>query len=342
MTIGIDTSCLSHTIRGIGTYTLTLLEALRGQKQEIFCYQHSASSRLPFANSIASLFRCKCYEKVSLVHFPEPRILYGKRPRVPIVLTIHDVMPLLFPQFFPTKSRMMMQHFLPRYLRQVDAITCPSQQTKQDLLQIFPIPSHKVHVIPLALLPRQRIIQEKKEPFLLYVGSFEPRKNLPGILKAFAKVRKAGFAHKLVLVGKEEGKNRLPHVLIRKLHLKDHIELKGYVSEEEKGALLQKAALLIWPSFYEGFGLPILEAMASGTPVVTSNSSAMREVAGDAAILVDPHDHDQIADGAIKILSSQEKMKMLIEKGLQRSKEFSLEHFGKRHVDLYSFLVHEC
>ncbi len=338
MIVGIDTSCLSHTIRGIGTYTLTLLEALRGQKQEIFSYQHSASSRLPFANSIAALFRCKCYEKVSLVHFPEPKILYGKRPRVPIVLTVHDVMPLLFPQFFPVKSRMMMEYFLPRYLRQADAITCPSQQTKQDLLQVFPIPSHKVHVIPLALLPRQRVIQENKEPFLLYVGSFEPRKNLPGILKAFAKVRKAGFAHKLVLAGKEEGGNCLPHALIQKLDLKDHIELKGYVSEEEKRALLQKAALLIWPSFYEGFGLPVLEAMASGTPVVTSNGSAMREVAGDAAFLVDPHDPDQIADGVIEILSSQDLMKTHMERGLQRAEEFSLELFGKRHVELYSSL----
>ncbi|NGX46675.1 MAG: Alpha-monoglucosyldiacylglycerol synthase [Chlamydiae bacterium] len=339
MKIGIETTCLSQTIRGVGTYTLTLIESLKAQQQEILCYDHSIRLRLPFASSITSLFRSRCYEKVGLMHFPDPKILYGRRPNTPIVLTIHDIMPVLFPQFFPTKSRLMMERFLPRYLRDADAITCPSIQTKEDLVKTFQIPSEKIHVIPLALLPQKRIIQEEKESFLLYIGSFEPRKNLPGILEAFAKVRKWGFPHKLILVGKEEGKNRIPHALIAKLGLREHIELKGYVTEEEKCALLQKAALLLWPSFYEGFGLPLLEAMASGTPIVTTNGSAMCEVVQDAAILIDPNNSDAIASAVVEVVSSPEKTKTLMEKGLKRAADFSLENFGKRHVELYSSLV---
>lgn len=328
-TVRIDTGSLRHTVRGIGTYTQTLLHSLEGR--------HIPFSQnplpLPFASSISALFRSKCFEKADLIHFPEPKILYGKRPNVPIVLTIHDVMPILFPHYFPKKSRIMMERFLPRFIRDADAITCPSHQTKEDLLKVFGCSPSKVHVIPLALLPKQRIIQEEKEDFLLYIGSFEPRKNLQGILSAYDKIRKAGFPHKLVLAGKEEGKNRLPK------HLPSGVEVLGYVSEEKKLDLFKRAALLLWPSFYEGFGLPLLEAMASGTPIVTTQGSAMKEVVGDAALFANPSDPVEIAERTMEVLSSEEVGKMLMEKGLKRAKEFSMERFRNEHLLLYENLI---
>lgn len=336
MKIGIETQCLTKTIRGVGFYTLTLLEALKRENEDVRCFSFQKGS-IPFENSIKSLFRG--FEKVDLIHFPEPKILYGMRPKVPIVLTIHDVMPLLFPKYFPRKSHVMMRWFLPRYLKEADAILCPSQQTKSDLLNFFSIPSEKVHIIPLAIPYRDRVVQKEKDPFLLYVGSFEPRKNVPGILHAFAKIRKEGFPHRLVLAGKEEGAHRIPRELIAKLKLSDAVDIMGYLTEEEKAKLLQKAALLLWPSFYEGFGLPLLEAMASGTPIVTSKGSSIEEVVGNAGMLVNPFDEDDIAKGAIAILSDLQKRDSLIEKGLEKSKDFSIDLFVKRHLEIYSMLT---
>ncbi|MDN3506761.1 MAG: glycosyltransferase family 1 protein [Simkaniaceae bacterium] len=334
MTIGIETSCLSQTVRGIGVYTLTLLEALKDQNIQRF--DHSLPFRIPLAQSLLALSRSSCFEKVDLIHFPDPKILYGKRPKVPIVLTIHDVMPILFPHFFPKKSRILMERFLPRYLREADVITVPSHQTKLDLINVFNIPTEKVHVTGLALLPQKRIIQEQKEPFLLYVGSFEPRKNLPGILKAFAKLKQQGFPHKLVLAGKEERSNRLPYELIDKLRLRPHLQILGYISQDQKASLLQKCALLLWPSFYEGFGIPLLEAMASGAPIITTKGSAMKEVVGDAALLIDPNDPDAMAQAAMSILSSPEQTDFLMRRGLERYSNFSLSHFRNRILKIYS------
>lgn len=351
MKIGIDSECLLHTIRGVGYATLTLIEALKRKNQQILCYHSQTSTDvyspsvehysfrkvlpLPFYNPLASLFHRSCFNQVDVMHFPAPRVIYGKRPKVPFVLTIYDVMPLLFPHFFPKTTRVMMEYFLPRYLREADAIIVVSQQTKKDLLQIFSIPETKVHLIHCALLPKERTPCHQKEPFLLYVGSFEPRKNVPGIIQAFHQIKKQGFPHKLILVGKEEGNHRIPHQLIQKLDLQEEILCKGYLSEEEKDLLFQKASLLVWPSFYEGFGLPLLEAMAFGTPIVTANCSASQEIVGDAAICVDPHDIEAIAQGMIKILSSEEVAQNLATKGLERSKQFSLDIFGEKHLQIY-------
>lgn len=339
MKIGIEAQCLLKTIGGIGMYTLTLLEALKEQKSDIFCYQNPFRPRIPFANSIFNLLHSPHFEKMDLLHFPEPKILYGKRPKIPIVLTIHDMMPLLFPDFFPKKSYLMMKFFLPRYLREADAIICPSEQTKKDLHAFFPYVSDKIRVIPLALPMRKREIQEKKEPLILYIGSFEPRKNVHGILHAFAKIKQRGFPHRLLLIGKEEGKNRIPKDLILKLGLQNDVDLLGYLSEEKKRSYLRKADLFLWPSFYEGFGLPLLEAMSAGIPIVTSKGSAIEEVVADAAICVDPHDSEAIANASIHILSDQTMSHHLIQKGRQRAEEFSLERFGENHLQLYSTIV---
>lgn len=338
MKIGLETQCLTKTIRGIGVYTLTLLQTLQEKQKAVECFSFS-SKGWPFENSIRSLFRPRCFEGADLIHFPEPKILYGKRPSIPIVLTVHDVMPLLFPNFFPRKSYIMMKIFLARYVKEADGIICPSEQTKRDLLEFFSIASKKTYVIPLAITEKKRTIQKEKEPFLLYVGSFEPRKNVERIVHAFANIRKEGFPHRLILAGKEEGSHVIPRDLIEKLGLKSEIDIIGYISDEKKADLFQKAALLLWPSLYEGFGLPLLEAMASGTPIVTTRGLAMEEVVADASVLVDPLDPEDIAQGAISILSDQDKSDTLISKGLVRSKDFSRELFATRHLQLYSSIV---
>jgi len=354
--IGIDTEGLSGTIRGIGYYTLTLIEALKrvsSSSEEVTLF-HSPNKAdtlfpdlshhhfrkklpIPLSNSLAALCHRRCFDHLDLLHFPEPKILYGRKPRVPFVLTIHDVMPLLFPHLFPKKSYLMMRHFLSRYLKEAAAVVAVSHQTSHDLTALFPFCENKVTVIPCSLLPKERVIEQKKEPLLFYIGSFEPRKNLEGIIKAFGIIKERGYPHRLVIAGQEERMNQLPHHLMEKW--KSDIVLLGYISEEEKGALFQKAALFIWPSFYEGFGIPLLEAMASGTPIVTSNSSAPKEITADAALCVDPKDPKEIADAMEQILSSQVQSQNLIEAGLKRAQDFSLELFRDKYLSLYQNIL---
>ena len=355
MRLGLHTQCLIETHRGVGFYTLALLEALKAQNLEITCFHapgnHPSISDVdhhlfrkplpvPFSHSAAALLHSSCFEKVDLFHFPVPKVLYGRRPKVPIVITIHDIMALRFPKLFPKSTRLMMSHFLPRYLREADIISVVSTQTKLDLLDMFPLPQEKIVVIPPPLLPRHREITLEKEPYFFYIGSFEPRKNLPRIIEAFALLKsREKIPHKLILAGGEEGVYKIPWDLIHKHNLQDEVIHKGYISEEEKAYLFQHAALLLWPSLYEGFGLPLLEAMASGTPIVTSDLSSIPEVVGDAAECVDPTDIDQIADACWKILSSEEHAQILIKRGLERATNFTLEGFGKAHLELYQTVL---
>lgn len=335
MKIAIETQCLAQTVRGVGTYTSLLIQSLQMLRCDYNLVQSKKRPPLPFANSIANLLSFSRFDGMDLIHFPEPKILYGKQPKIPIVLTIHDVMPLLFPQFFPKKSHWMMKHFLPRYLDQVDAIICPSKTTQRDLEQAFPISIGKTHVIPLALPGGGREIRREKKPYFLYIGSFEPRKNVVGIIEAFNEVKAAGFPHDLYLVGREEGRNQIPHQLIEKYRLKDSVRLFGYVSDEEKKDLLQEATALVWPTFYEGFGIPLLEAMMSGCPVITSKGSAMEELVDDAGILIHPNDPGTIAGAMEKLILEDEYRNHLIDRGLMRSGDFSFEQFGESHLKIY-------
>ena len=224
-----------------------------------------------------------------------------------------------------------MRFFLPRYLREASALIAVSTQTKEDLLSYFPFVEGKVHVIPCALPLQKRLpVQKAKDPFLLYIGSFEQRKNLPGIIRAFAKIKAQGYPHTLIIAGKEEKNQKIPYELIKELRLEDHVLCKGYVSQSEKQALLQKTACLIWPSFYEGFGLPLLEALTQGAPIVTSKISVLEEVCGQAAIYVDPHSPDSIAKGIEKSLASDS----FWQAGLQRAELFSLRRFKEKFIDL--------
>ena len=323
MKIGIETSCLDQTIRGIGTYTRVLLETLQDCDTTLFKRKRST---IPFSGSVQSLFRT--YRGVDLIHFPEPQILYGKRPNVPFVLTIHDVMPLKFPEFFPKKHTLMMRHFLPRYLREADGIICVSEATKRDLLSFFP--SLNPTVIPCGILPQEPMRDAEREPFFLYVGSFETRKNLRGIFQACEILQKRGFAHKLVIAGKPEGADCLPSPL------PEGVEITGYVSEEKKWDLMRRATLLIWPSFYEGFGLPLLEAMAAGLPIVTSDRGACPETIGDAGLIVDPEDANAIADAMAQIIEDQALSHRLSECGIKRSELFALPNLREKLLAFYA------
>jgi len=286
---------------------------------------------VPFYPVFSALFRSSCFNKVDVLHVPYPKFPYFRKPDVPIVVTVNDIIPFLFPKYHNWKRNVYFSRFLPWYFKKVDAIIALSNHTKLDLLNYYGVPEEKISVVHAAL-PSIEYVKTKKEPYVLYVSTLEPRKNVEGIIRAFVLLKSRGFDKKLIIAGGKGWNYAGVFRLIQKLNLTDSVKYLGYVSEEEKTELYRKAEVFVYPSFYEGFGLPVLEAMAYGTPVVTSNVSSLPEVAGDAAVLVDPHSPKAIADGILEAISNSSN---LVRKGLKRSKFFSLESMTEKVLKVY-------
>ncbi len=348
MNVGVYTECLSSPYTGVEVYTHSLVEGLSKTGNEVTCF-HSRSSKhsvfegvrnyefrkalpVPFYHRFAALFHNSCFDNLDVLHLPLPQFPYVKKPKVPVVVTVHDLIPLFMPEYHNWKRNVYFRTLLPWYLKKVDAVIAVSSCTKSDLLRYYKIPEGKIHVVHDPL-PPVKYVKRKKEDYILYHGTLEPRKNVEGVIKAFSLLRSKGFQHRLVISG---GKGWKYENILRMIRNTEGVEFKGYVNGDEKDELIGKAQALVWPSFYEGFGLPVLEAMALGTPVVTSNTSSLPEVVGDAGVLVNPYDVQSIADGIELSLSSS---KSLIRKGLRRAKLFTAERMTERILDVYEGVV---
>jgi glycosyltransferase involved in cell wall biosynthesis len=170
-----------------------------------------------------------------------------------------------------------------------------------------------------------------RRPYILAVGNLQPRKNLLRLIEAFAQlITERRIPHQLVLAGKAKWRESDIHRTVRRLGIEDRIVFTGRVPDEDLACLLNGAELFVYPSLYEGFGLPVLEAMACGTPVVTSNCTSIPEVAGDAALLVDPYRVDELADAIHHVLSDESLRARLREKGLARSQMFSWRQTARK------------
>ena len=265
-----------------------------------------------------------------------------------LVMTVHDVAFRLFPETAPHSTLRWLDR-LDRALRQAARVIVVSEQTKRDLLEQYRVPEYRVVVVPNGVdanafhgvsdteVNAARDQLGIRGPYLLFLGGIEPRKNLPAVVRAFARLP-SDVRPVLVIAGwrtewNPEGWNELQRALEElPAGIRSRIAVTGYVPEERKAALLAGAQALVYPSRYEGFGLQVLEAMAAGTPVLTSNVSALPEVAGDAAVLVDPADVDSIADGMEKLLRDDELRNVLRGRGRARAKRFSWEETARRTV----------
>ena len=254
------------------------------------------------------------------MHVPYPDFPFIWKPKTKLIVTVHDITPLTHPQFHSWKRVIYFKYVLPNYFKIVDKIIASSDATKNSLITHYGIKPELIERVYLGIDIKE-YKEEEKEEYILYLGTLEPRKNIEGIIRAYSILKKEGFSHKLIVAGKKGWKYKGLFKLIKNLGLKENIDYKGYVDEKEKMALLGKASVFVWPSFAEGFGLPLVEAMASGTPVVTSNCSTMPEVIGDAGVLVNPHDPADIARGIKEALENNE----LVRKGKERANEFTVE-----------------
>lgn len=250
---------------------------------------------------------------------------------VPTVLVVHDLIPLKFPHDYPLQWQYF-QWFVKPLLRRAKKIIAVSEQTKADLIKVFGVSSCQIHVIPGGCAHdvfhsgiNSDLVKRKYqlESYCLYVGNFHPHKNLLRLIQAFHSLAKNG-EYQLVIVGKKDHRY-FPALqsMVERLGLKSKVVFLGYVPQDDLPGLYAGAEVFILPSLYEGFGLPLLEAMACGVPVIAAKTGAMKEIVETSGMLVDPTEPQEIADAIHKVLTDKSWRERLSYLGLQKSQIYS-------------------
>jgi glycosyltransferase involved in cell wall biosynthesis len=260
-------------------------------------------------------------------------------PRLRTVVTIHDLGYLHFPQAHTRAQQLHLRLSTAWSTRVADRVIAISRATRDDLVRLARVPPAKIHVVHHGLAQRftpgdshrqvTTLAQYRiRTPYFLYVGTIQPRKNLVRLIEAFAQTVQQGgglTGVSLVIAGKRGWRSAPIERRAAELGLADRVQFVGYVADEDLSDLMSGALAFVFPSLYEGFGMPVLEAMACGTPVLTSRTSSLPEVAGDAALLVDPSRIDEIASGLRRLASDSSLRSDLREHGLRRAAQFTWE-----------------
>lgn len=278
---------------------------------------------------------------VDLLHSPAnlaPVLFKGKS-----IVNIHDLCFLVEPAWFSISFRLLYRWFVPRIAKSSSVVVTNSNYSKNDILNLLKISVEKVRLTYWAVDPiffQFNKPLNKREDQIIFVGSLEPRKNLRGLLKGFALYKKQNpqSRTKLIVVGCENP--LFANAGYRSEHIGEDVEFKGYISDRQLAELFGSSRALVYPSFYEGFGFPPLEAMAAGTPVVTSGTSSLPEVVGDAALLVNPHSEHDIAEKLALALDS-ERATELVARGNEQVRRFSWNTVGSHMLDIYAETLQE-
>lgn len=357
MKIAIDIRSTSGERAGKGQYTFHLTQALLKQDRrnhyilytdhKTLGYSHFPNVELREISAPGLLWHLKVARDVansevdvfwSPTSYITPTLI--RRP-TQVWVTVHDLVAFLYPQNHDKKATMIEKLFLKRAVKRADKILAVSNHTKQDLITRFPHAEDKTFVVPCAAdsiyrpLPSQELltfITETNLPkhFFLAVGTIQPRKNYLNIIRAFAHLHKKNPDLYLLIVGKEGWKYEEVYAEITRHNLGNYVHVLGYLSDKSIRNLYNLATALVFPSFYEGFGIPALEAMQSGCPVIASNSSSLPEVVGNAGLLVDPTKYRDIAQAMSRVLCDKNLRLSLSEKGLEQAKKFSWEGSATR------------
>jgi glycosyltransferase involved in cell wall biosynthesis len=344
--IAINASIIGDRPTGVGGYTLGLVKALIEARPGLVVHTSSVASLPPgrsmvrptsslirpergMAGHAARLLWCQTALRVRLRR-DRADVLLNTMPegvlhcQVPQVTIVHDLIPLMFPHDYP-RQQLYFRQFVPRVLRESRIVIADSEATRRQVIMAYGLMPERLRVIPggydaerFRVGPEGR---EPKEPYVLYVGNVLPHKNLTRLVEAFAEVRRR-VPTRLVLAGRGR-RQHIAAVTSLVARLRVPVELRSYVPSDELPDLYRGAQVVVLPSLAEGFGLTALEAMASGTPVVAANVSAIPEVVGDAGLLVDPYDTRAIADAIVLLLTEEERRKDLIARGLKRVEQFS-------------------
>jgi glycosyltransferase involved in cell wall biosynthesis len=301
----------------------------------------------------SQLLRRPAYERRlppgQLYHATEHLLPYLHRPTV---LTVHDLIFERYPQHHKLTNRLFLAVGMRLFVRAADAIIAVSQQTKRDLIELYGTPAQKIQVIYQGIDPSfvpaapEQIAQAQTQyslrapdgtarPYLLMVGTLEPRKNHLTAMRALLRLKQAGLPHCLLIAGGEGWLFGPIREQVTKLGLTADVHFTGYVPGADLPALYGGAACVLQPSLYEGFGFPVLEAMACGAPVVCSNVSSLPEAAGDGAILVPPLDDEALAAATQQVINRPALAQQLQEKGVQQASHFRWQRCAAETVALY-------
>jgi glycosyltransferase involved in cell wall biosynthesis len=368
MRLAIDAHMVGERETGNETYTLNLIKSLidefpRHSYQVFTCHHaylkpHLAENagatlievpRNPFRRIPFAIPRHLRQSRAQLLH-----VNYIAPPRIncPVVVTIHDISYEFHPEFFSLRDRLLLSTLVPFSARRAAAIIAVSQKTRSDLISRYRIPPEKITVTyegadvrfrPLDKLEATDLVLKKygiDRAFVLTLGNLQPRKNLPRLVQAYAKLkREQKLDAVLVIAGQALWRESKVFRAVRDTELETDVIFTGYIPDEDLPWLYNAARLFVFPSLYEGFGLPPLEAMACGTPVACSRMGALPEVVADAALTFDPRSVDEMARVILQVASSPDLQAHLSERGQQRAQRFSWKAMAHETMEVYQNVV---
>jgi len=349
--IGIDASSVIRKKTGIGSFASSLIEEVRRQAKDIefLLYRPRNGNDLNTPQRMvweaASIWQKARADRISLLYSPG----FSPPPFGPFkkIVTVHDLIGLIYPENVGRISRFYWSVWLPHNIRRADRLVASSDSTRRDIERLLGIPAKRVEVVPLAARPYFRDLKDKsfietvlakynvQTPYIISVGTLEPRKNLLTLLRAYEKLNSKSPEASLVIVGKPGGAEKELQNFIDEKFLTLRVKILGYVTDEELSALYNGAVAYAMISLYEGFGLPVLEAMSCRLTGVVSNNSSLPEVVGDTAIQVDPLNVGAVAEALKTLLEDEPQRRHLAGAALARSGDFSIQKTAKQMLDIF-------
>ena len=364
MRIGVNTRfLLPQKLEGLGWYTYEILQRivkLMPEHDFVFFFDRPYDEKFIFSSNITPVVinpparhpilwylwfehaLPKAMKKQKVDVFFSPDGYLSLKTNIPTVLSIHDLAFEVFPKQIPFLVAKYYTFFTPKFAKKAAQIVAVSTSTKNDLIRFYGIEEKKITVVsngcsaqfnPVPSNIKEEIKNKWTEghPFFIFIGAMHPRKNIEGIFKAFDLFKtKTGLPHKMLIAGRMAWGTASINTTFETLQFKKDIVFTAHSERDLLNNLLGSAEVLVYPSFYEGFGLPILEAFHCGVPVITANNSSMPEVGGDAALLVEANEVESITDSMIKIVENEQLRKELIEKGHQQKLLFSWDKAAEK------------
>lgn len=291
-------------------------------------------------------------QQMELYHVPQNGVGLSDNIDCLKAITLHDIIPLRMPETTSDRLRKIFNEELPKIINSCEGIITVSEFSKQDIAKEFNFPKDKIFVThlaaediyrPLSKCKCKKIIEKKygiEDDFILYVGGFSPRKNILGIINAFSLINKDVKSNvKLVITGRKGISYNNYKSRVDELNLGDSVIFTDFIPLEDLPIFYNASELLVYPSFYEGFGLPPLEAMACGTPVIVSNVTSLPEICHDSALMINPYDIDELSYAMERVLSDSLLKLTMVQKGLMKSSNYSWELTAKQTIEAYKSMI---
>ncbi|GAA0177805.1 glycosyltransferase family 1 protein [Clostridium sediminicola] len=370
MKIGIDgRAAYWYRGTGIGTYTYELIYSLsKFNKEEFIIYSPKDTIAKCYKNSNLKYKYINQYSKnifwedvnnpiyinndVSIFHTPQNGIGSPFKEDCKNIITLHDIIPSRMPETVSDCYMNIYRKEMPRILEKTNGIITVSQFSKNDIIKEFNFPKEKIFVTHLANEHIYKRLDTKKcksilkneysilGNYILYVGGFSPRKNILGLINAYSMyiAQCPNSNTKLLIVGHKGKSYSIYKQRVEKLHLSDKVIFTGYIPVKHMPIFYNAAKVLVYPSFYEGFGLPPLEAMSCGIPIVSSNVTSIPEIIGDAAHYINPYNTDELFLAIKEVLNNNELRNKLVKRGFEKCKEYTWKKTAQKTLDAYKSL----